>query len=81
MEKIIYNILNKIESLGYEAYIVGGYVRDFLLNKPSYDIDIASSATLDTLTSLFLIQEAFTNLSLSRSTRAPAVLIFSSLKS
>lgn len=53
MNKIIYNILNKIESLGYEAYVVGGYVRDLLLNRVSYDIDIASSATIDSLISLF----------------------------
>mgnify|MGYP001811325775 CR=1 FL=1 len=59
MERIIYNVLNKIESLGYEAYIVGGYVRDFLLNKPSYDIDIASSATLDTLVSMFPNAKAY----------------------
>lgn len=59
MEKIIYNILNEIESLGYEAYVVGGYVRDFLLNKPSYDIDIASSATFDTLINLFPYAKAY----------------------
>ncbi len=53
MNRKIYNILNKIESLGYEAYIVGGYVRDFVLNKKSYDIDISTNATIETLNNIF----------------------------
>lgn len=38
-------ILEKLELEGYEAYFVGGSVRDFLLNKPISDVDIATSAT------------------------------------
>ncbi|WP_246140957.1 CCA tRNA nucleotidyltransferase [Bacillus marasmi] len=38
-------ILTKIEDAGYEAYFVGGAVRDHLLNRPISDVDIASSAT------------------------------------
>ncbi len=53
MDKKIYNILNKIESSGHEAYIVGGYVRDFLLGKSSYDVDIATSASVESLLKLF----------------------------
>lgn len=30
------------DELGVEAYVVGGYVRDLLLNRPSYDIDVVS---------------------------------------
>ncbi len=45
MEKTIFNILDKLESKGYEAYIVGGYVRNFLLKRASQDIDITTSAT------------------------------------
>lgn len=37
-------ILKRIESHGYEAYFVGGCVRDTILDKPIHDIDIASSA-------------------------------------
>ncbi|MGX7077024.1 CCA tRNA nucleotidyltransferase [Globicatella sanguinis] len=37
-------ILKRIESHGYEAYFVGGCVRDTLLGKTIHDIDIASSA-------------------------------------
>ncbi len=38
-------LLKKIETHGFKAYIVGGFVRDYLLNKPSQDVDIATSAT------------------------------------
>ena len=44
MDKIIYDVLNKLEEKSYESYIVGGYVRDFLLGINSYDIDIATKA-------------------------------------
>ena len=44
MDKNIYEILNKIEKCGFEAYIVGGYVRDYLLGIKSYDIDICTNA-------------------------------------
>lgn len=44
MEQIIKKVLRKIENNGYEAYIVGGYIRDFLLNKKSFDIDICTNA-------------------------------------
>lgn len=37
-------ILQKIEAAGYEAYFVGGSVRDTLLHLPIHDVDIASSA-------------------------------------
>ncbi len=36
--------LKKIESNGYEAYIVGGFVRDYLLGIESSDIDICTNA-------------------------------------
>ncbi|KKI88763.1 hypothetical protein WQ54_30105 [Bacillus sp. SA1-12] len=37
-------ILEKLHQAGYEAYYVGGAVRDFLLNRQIGDIDIATSA-------------------------------------
>ena len=37
-------ILEKIKSAGFEAYFVGGSVRDALLERPIHDVDIASSA-------------------------------------
>lgn len=55
MDKIIRNILTKIESNGYEAYVIGGYVRDLLVGKRSYDIDITTNATPKELLSIFPI--------------------------
>ena len=40
-------ILQHIKSQGYEAYFVGGSVRDYLMNKDIHDIDITTSATPD----------------------------------
>ena len=37
-------ILEKIREAGFEAYFVGGSVRDTLLGLPIHDVDIASSA-------------------------------------
>lgn len=37
-------ILKTIENGGFEAYFVGGSVRDMLLGKPIHDVDIATSA-------------------------------------
>lgn len=37
-------VLQKIEAAGYEAYFVGGCVRDTILGDPIHDIDIATSA-------------------------------------
>ncbi|MFL6556270.1 MAG: CCA tRNA nucleotidyltransferase, partial [Bacillus sp. (in: firmicutes)] len=38
-------VLKRIEDAGYEAYFVGGSVRDFLLKREINDVDIATSAT------------------------------------
>ena len=38
-------VLKKIEDNGFKAYIVGGFVRDYLLSRESLDVDIATSAT------------------------------------
>ena len=37
-------VINKIEEKGYEAYVVGGCVRDALLGKEPHDYDICTSA-------------------------------------
>lgn len=46
-------ILNRIEDNGYEAYIVGGYVRDHLLGIESTDIDICTNARVKDLLEIF----------------------------
>ncbi|MDY0138424.1 MAG: CCA tRNA nucleotidyltransferase [Candidatus Izemoplasmatales bacterium] len=56
MEKIVSLgkiILSKLEEFGYEAYFVGGFVRDLLLNKKSDDIDITTNALPETVEKLF----------------------------
>lgn len=43
------SVLNKIKDNKYEAYIVGGYVRDYLLKSNSSDIDIATNMPIEEL--------------------------------
>ncbi len=53
MEDIALEILNKIFDYGYEAYIVGGFVRDKLLGIESNDVDITTNATPMELKNIF----------------------------
>lgn len=46
-------LLKKLEDSGYEAYFVGGSVRDYLLNKQISDVDIATSATPEEVKRIF----------------------------
>ncbi|GAX02890.1 tRNA CCA-pyrophosphorylase [Secundilactobacillus pentosiphilus] len=46
-------IIDTIEAAGYEAYYVGGSVRDTLLGLPIHDVDIATSAYPEEVKSLF----------------------------
>lgn len=46
-------ILSELNKNGYEAYIVGGCVRDMLLNKTPHDYDICTSATPDEIIKTF----------------------------
>lgn len=46
-------VLKKLEDAGFEAYFVGGAVRDFLLHKEIHDVDIATSATPGEVKQLF----------------------------
>ena len=40
-------LINHINKLGYEAYIVGGAVRDNLLKIDTYDVDITTSMPIE----------------------------------
>ena len=46
-------VIEKLNENNYEAYLVGGYVRDLLLGIPSSDIDITSNATPDQVREVF----------------------------
>lgn len=37
-------VLQRIEAAGFDAYFVGGSVRDTILGQPIHDVDIATSA-------------------------------------
>lgn len=46
-------VLKRLEDAGYEAYFVGGSIRDLLLHRQIHDIDIASSAYPEEVKKLF----------------------------
>lgn len=46
-------LLNEITSAGYQAYIVGGFVRDYILGIKSNDIDITTNATPKEIKEIF----------------------------
>lgn len=47
------NVLNQLRSFGYEAYIVGGAVRDLLLGTEPYDYDVATNAMPEKVYEIF----------------------------
>ncbi|MEK3721816.1 CCA tRNA nucleotidyltransferase [Paenibacillus sp. FSL H8-0034] len=53
MEQGAYSVLTKLQEQGYEAYLVGGCVRDKQLLRPVKDYDIATSAKPEQVLELF----------------------------
>lgn len=53
MNNIVKEVLEKIEKAGYQAYLIGGYTRDFLLDKFNDDYDICTSAEKSDLEAIF----------------------------
>ena len=53
MEKVIYDVLKTIEDNSYEAYIVGGFVREYLLGNQAYDVDITTNARPKDIVEIF----------------------------
>jgi tRNA nucleotidyltransferase (CCA-adding enzyme) len=49
----ISHILTRLRAYHYEAYIVGGAVRDDLLGRPIWDWDVATSASSDSVAEIF----------------------------
>ncbi len=53
MNKNIKKILEKLESSGFKAYLVGGFVRDTLIGRETFDVDICTNALPKDLFSIF----------------------------
>ena len=46
-------VMERLEEHGYEAYFVGGSVRDIMMDHPIHDVDIASSAYPEEVQAIF----------------------------
>lgn len=55
MDKIIFEVLNKIEKNGFKAYVIGGYVRDLMMGVKSIDVDICTDALPKDIKEIFSI--------------------------
>ena len=53
MLDVALKMINTISDNGYEAYIVGGFVRDYLMGKKSNDVDITTNAKPKELLDIF----------------------------
>jgi tRNA nucleotidyltransferase (CCA-adding enzyme) len=53
MNQTIIELLTKINDCGYEAYLVGGAVRDAILNQPNNDYDICTNMPLHLIKELY----------------------------
>ena len=53
MPKDVEKIIEHLNNAGYEAYVVGGCVRDSIMEKTPHDWDICTSATPEAVKSLF----------------------------
>nr|NGX45091.1 CCA-adding enzyme [Chlamydiota bacterium] len=47
------SVVKRLQQAGHIAYFAGGWVRDYLMEHPSDDIDIATSATTEEVEALF----------------------------
>ena len=50
---IIKEICNKLRESGFEAYVVGGSIRDLIMNRENSDFDIATNALPNQIVSVF----------------------------
>ncbi len=51
--RYVTEVANSLNRRGYEAWLVGGSVRDLIIGRPAYDHDIATNATPDEVISIF----------------------------
>ena len=74
MNNSVLDILKKIESNGFKAYIVGGYPRDLYMGKETNDYDISTNATpMD-------IKQIFSNSTLKREQYGSVTLFYNDLR-
>jgi len=53
MLEVALKVLNQIEKHGFKAYIVGGFVRDYVLGNMTNDVDICTDATPKDIKNIF----------------------------
>jgi len=53
MLEVALKVLNEITSHGFKAYIVGGFVRDYILGNTTNDVDICTDATPKDIKDIF----------------------------
>ncbi len=49
----VMKVINRLNENGFQAWVVGGSIRDLLLNREVYDYDIATDATPEQVMSIF----------------------------
>ncbi len=47
------SLIERLNASGYECFVVGGFLRDLLLGRPTHDVDLATSARPETVMALF----------------------------
>src|SRR5581483_9745499 len=52
-EQLAQDVIRRLRAGGYQAWLVGGCVRDLLLGRPPKDFDVATDARPDIVTELF----------------------------
>ena len=55
------DILKHLENAGFEAFLVGGCVRDAILGRECHDIDIATNAQASEMLEIFKNYETMTS--------------------
>src|SRR6478752_6783260 len=52
-EQLAHDVVRRLRTAGYQAWLVGGCVRDLLLGRHPQDFDVATDARPDVVTELF----------------------------
>lgn len=61
LPSFIKDICNQLNTSGYKAYVVGGTIRDLLINRPGSDFDIATSALPHEIAAVFPKAKSYGN--------------------